>query len=163
MQKFIYDQKMFDVVLPDFEVRDTQHLMQYLAKNVSFLSDLHEYDVYNRLMEQERVNPSAVGGGMFIAQVRLPKLKAPCKLFVRLSRPLTCDSLDGQPVDMVSLIISPESDGALHLRRLSEISRMFRENRFREMVRDADGLEAVKDLFTRYDMGEDMDRGRAVA
>ena len=137
---------MFDVVLPDMNANSVKQLMQLLAQQASFLTNKSECDIFQKLLEQEQIASSAVGGGMIISHIRLSNISAPFKIFVRLNRPIECDSLDGQPVDMVSLLISPEEDGALHLRRLSEISRMFREDEFRELIRSADCLDAVKSI-----------------
>lgn len=136
--------KMFDVVLPDMGVHSMKQVVQMLARQAAFLTNMTECDVYDRLLEQERQAPSAVGGGIMISHIRLPHITEPMKIFVRLANAVDCDSLDGLPVDMVSLLISPEQDGALHLRRLSEISRMFREDDFRDLLRSADCLDAVK-------------------
>ena len=136
--------KMYDVVLPDMNAHSVKQVMQMLAHHASFITNKTECDVYQKLVEQEKIAPSAVGGGMLISHIRLSNIRTPFKIFARLSRPIECDSLDGQPVDMISLLISPEEDGALHLRRLSEISRMFRADDFRDLIRSADSLDAVK-------------------
>ena len=77
---------------------------------------------------------------------KLPKLEKLVGLFARLERPIDFESLDGQPVDLVFLLLAPEGAGADHLKALARVARLLREaevvTRLRE-TRDADALYAV--------------------
>jgi PTS system nitrogen regulatory IIA component len=76
----------------------------------------------------------------------LPKLDRLFGLFARLERPIDFESLDGQPVDLIFLLLAPEGAGADHLKALARVARLLRDpdvaNKLRES-RDADALYAV--------------------
>jgi PTS system nitrogen regulatory IIA component len=76
----------------------------------------------------------------------MPKLERLFGLFARLDRPIDFESLDGQPVDLVFLLLAPEGAGADHLKALARVARLLRDpdtaNKLRDS-RDADALYAV--------------------
>ena len=67
-------------------------------------------------------------------------------IFARLERPIDFEALDGAPVDLMFLLVAPESAGADHLKALAQVARMFREPSLIAKVRatrDASGLFSV--------------------
>ena len=67
-------------------------------------------------------------------------------LFAQLSEPVEFDAVDGEPVDIVFLLLAPEGAGADHLKSLARISRLLRERGSVEKLRaskDAAALYAV--------------------
>ncbi|HAH64351.1 MAG TPA: transcriptional regulator, partial [Rhizobiales bacterium] len=44
-----------------------------------------------------------------------------------LAEPIDFDAVDGDPVDVVFLLLAPEGAGADHLKALARISRLLRE------------------------------------
>jgi PTS system nitrogen regulatory IIA component len=48
-------------------------------------------------------------------------------LFARLDRPIDFEALDDEPVDLVFLLLAPESAGADHLKALARIARLLRD------------------------------------
>jgi PTS system nitrogen regulatory IIA component len=76
----------------------------------------------------------------------LPQLDRLFGLFARLERPIDFESLDGQPVDLIFLLLAPEGAGADHLKALAQVARLLRDpdvaGKLRES-RDAEALYAV--------------------
>ncbi|MEA2987984.1 MAG: nitrogen system component, partial [Alphaproteobacteria bacterium] len=67
-------------------------------------------------------------------------------LFARLDRPIDFEALDGQPVDLVFLLLAPEGAGADHLKALARVARLLRDSdtvRKLRNSRDAEALYAV--------------------
>ena len=67
-------------------------------------------------------------------------------LFARLERPIDFEAIDGQPVDLVFLLLAPETAGADHLRALSRIARVLRDPSVVQKLRgtrDASALHAL--------------------
>jgi PTS system nitrogen regulatory IIA component len=55
-------------------------------------------------------------------------------------------SADDQPVNLVAFILSPETDGPLHLRRLSRTSRMLKNETLRKRLQEAKDELAIRSL-----------------
>ena len=67
-------------------------------------------------------------------------------LVARLEKPIDFEALDGQPVDVLFLLLAPEGAGADHLKALARVARVLREPGILERIRatrDADALYAV--------------------
>jgi len=69
-------------------------------------------------------------------------------LFARLPKPIDFDAIDEQPVDLIFLLLAPESAGADHLKALARISRLLRDDAVCEKLRGADDPEALFALLT---------------
>ncbi len=97
-------------------------------------------------MQREKLGSTGIGHGIAIPHGKMPKLDRLFGLFARLDRPIDFESLDGQPVDLIFLLLAPEGAGADHLKALARVARLLRDpdtaNKLRES-RDADALYAV--------------------
>ena len=71
-------------------------------------------------------------------------------LFARLNKPVDFESLDDQPVDLVFMLLAPESAGADHLKALAKISRLLRDKSVVEKLRGSDGSDALYALLTDH-------------
>lgn len=64
-------------------------------------------------------------------------------MFARLESPVDFDSLDDQPVDLVFLLLAPEGAGADHLKALSRIARVLRDNETTAKIRGTRDATAI--------------------
>ena len=98
------------------------------------------------LLQREKLGSTAVGNGIAIPHGKLAHLDHLFGLFARLDRPIDFESLDGQPVDLIFLLLAPVSAGADHLKALARVARLLRDpeiaTKLRES-RDADAIYAV--------------------
>ena len=64
-------------------------------------------------------------------------------LFARLERPIDFEALDGQPVDLIFLLLAPEGAGADHLKALARVARLLRDPEVARKLRASNGAEAI--------------------
>ena len=83
--------------------------------------------IQERLRTREALGPTGFGRGAAIPHARLPGLAGCRALVARLRQPIDWEAIDGQPVDMLVLLLSPEDAGADHLKALARISRSLRD------------------------------------
>ena len=133
-------------VMPRLKATSKKHVLQELAKRAAELTGLHERAVFDVLLERERLGTTGVGNGIAIPHGKLGKLSRLVGLFARLDRPIDFDALDGQPVDLIFVLLAPEGAGADHLKALARVARLLRDpevvNKLRES-RDAQAIYAV--------------------
>lgn len=128
-----------DAILPNLRTKEKKATLQELAGRAAKLADLPQRDVFEALLQRERLGSTGVGRGIAIPHARMAGLKSICCLFARLAEPVPFDSPDGEPVDLVFVLLAPEDAGADHLKALARIARLLREP-------DAAGrLRAAKD------------------
>src|SRR5919112_6135938 len=135
-----------EAILPALKVISKKQALQELAARASVLTGQNERSVFEVLLQREKLGTTAVGYGVAIPHGKLPKLEKIFGLFARLDRPIDFESMDGQPVDLVFLLLAPEGAGADHLKALARVARLLREPDIARKLRnshDADALYAV--------------------
>ncbi len=130
-------------VIPDLRATSKKQALQDLSKRAAEITGLHERAVFDVLMEREKLGTTGVGNGIAIPHGKLSSLDRLYGLFARLERPVDFHSIDEQPVDLIFLLLAPESAGADHLKALSRISRLLRDKAVCEKLRGTDDGEAL--------------------
>lgn len=133
-------------VIPNLRATSKKQALQDLAKKAADLAGLTERAVFDVLLERERLGTTGVGNGIAIPHGKLPGMGRLYGVFARLERPINFDSIDEQPVDLIFLLLAPESAGADHLKALARVSRLLRDKGVCEKLRgteNADGLYAL--------------------
>ena len=111
-------------VLPALKVNGKKQAIQELAEKAAQLTGLPEREIFDTLLQRERLGSTGVGNGIAIPHGKLPKVDKLFGLFARLERPIDFDALDGEPVDLIFLLLAPESAGADHLKALARVARV---------------------------------------
>ena len=132
-----------EAILPALKVNSKKQALQELAARAASLTGQNERAVFEVLLQREKLGTTAVGYGVAIPHGKLPKLEKLFGLFARLERPIDFESMDGQPVDLVFLLLAPENAGADHLKALARISRLMREPAAVEKLRSSREREAL--------------------
>ncbi len=135
-----------NAILPALKVNNKKQVIQELAARAAELTGQNERAILEILTQREKLGSTAVGSGVAIPHGKLPKLGRLFGLFARLGRPVDFEALDGQPVDLVFLLLAPESAGADHLKALARVARLLRDPEIARKLResnDADALYAV--------------------
>ena len=122
--------------------------IQDLARKAAEIIGLHERAVFDVLMERERLGTTGVGNGIAIPHGKLANLDKLYGLFARLETPIDFQAIDEQPVDLIFLLLAPESAGADHLKALARVSRLLRDKVVCEKLRGTDANEALYALLT---------------
>src|SRR5437763_14394795 len=135
-----------EAILPALKVISKKQALQELSARAAALTGQNERAIFEVLLQREKLGTTAVGYGVAIPHGKLPKLEKLVGLFARLERPIDFEALDGQPVDLIFLLLAPEGAGADHLKALARVARLLREaevvTRLRE-TRDPEALYAV--------------------
>jgi nitrogen PTS system EIIA component len=133
-----------EAVMPSLKVKSKKQLLTELSAHAARVAGLPERDIFDVLLQRERLGSTGLGQGVAIPHGKLAGLKRIVGAFARLSEPVDFDAVDGRPVDIVFLLLAPEGAGADHLKALARISRLLREGPAVEKLR------ASKDPATLY-------------
>ncbi len=135
-------------VIANLRVTSKKQALQELAKRAAELTGKPERSIFEVLIERERLGTTGVGNGIAIPHGKLPGLDRLYGLFARLNKPIDFDAIDEQPVDLICLLLAPETAGADHLKALARVSRLLRDSTICEKLRGSDKAEAVYALLT---------------
>ena len=122
-------------VVASLRVTSKKQALQELAKRAAEITGQPERAIFEVLVERERLGTTGVGDGVAIPHGKLPDLERLYGLFARLEKPIDFDAIDEQPVDLICLLLAPETAGADHLKALARVSRLLRDQSVREKLR----------------------------
>ena len=130
-------------VVANLHATSKKQAIQDLAKKAADITGLHERAIFEVLMERERLGTTGVGNGIAIPHGKLANLEKLYGLFARLEKPIDFQSIDEQPVDLIFLLLAPETAGADHLKALARVSRLLRDRTVCDKLRGTDQSEAL--------------------
>lgn len=132
-----------DAVLDNVQAASKRELVQLLSGRISALMNLDERVIFDAVWERENLGSTGYGDGVAFPHARIEGLDKVCGLFARLDEPVDFDSLDGKPVDLVFMLISPENSGADHLTALAALSRILKTEGSCEKLRKARSVDEI--------------------
>src|ERR1700688_187282 len=128
-----------------FDVRATNKrlLLQELAAKAAASLGLNVERIAPYLLKREELGSTGIGRGVAVPHARLPDLQRPYGIFAKLKQGIEFDAIDGQPVDIVFVLLLPAAAENEALGALALVARMLRspENLVRlRSAKDAPGL-----------------------
>jgi nitrogen PTS system EIIA component len=132
-----------DQVLVGLRVADKGQLLAELARRAAVAESLDQQVLLRALLAREQLGSTGLGRGFALPHARLPGLKRIYAFLARLGRPIDYESVDGKPVDLAVLLLTPESAASQHLATLAALSRPFRDDAFAQRVRKATDAAAL--------------------
>jgi nitrogen PTS system EIIA component len=135
-------------IVANLKATSKKQALQELSKRIAEVIDHDERDIFDILLEREKLGTTGVGDGIAIPHGKLESLEKLHGFFARLERPVDFDSIDERPVDLIFLLLAPESAGADHLKALARVSRLLRDKTNCDKLRGSDNPEALYALLT---------------
>ena len=132
-----------EAVVPAMRVPGKKQALQEIAAKAAVLTGQSERAILEILLQREKLGSTGVGNGVAIPHGKLAKLANVFGLFARLERPVDFEALDGQPVDLIFLLLAPEGAGADHLKALARVARLLRDQDIARKLRESRDAEAL--------------------
>ena len=132
-----------NAVIPALKVNGKKQALQEIAAKAAVLTGQSDRTIFEILLQREKLGSTGVGNGVAIPHGKLAKLAKVFGLFARLDRPVDFEALDGQPVDLIFLLLAPEGAGADHLKALARVARLLRDPDVARKLRDSRDAEAL--------------------
>jgi PTS system nitrogen regulatory IIA component len=137
-----------DAVIPTLRVNGKKQALQELSERAAAVSGLPAREIFDAILQRERLGPTGVGDGIAIPHGKLPKCRRIFGVFARLERAIDFEALDGLPVDLIFLLVAPESAGADHLKALATIARKLRNPSLAAQLRATRDASAIYSMMT---------------
>ncbi len=136
-------------VVPSLRANSKKQAIQELASTAAIVTGLPERDIFDTLLQRERLGSTGVGHGIAIPHGKLASLDKIVGVFARVDKPIEFDALDDQPVDLIFVLLAPEGAGADHLKALARIARLLRDTEMAVKLRATTNAEALYTLLTQ--------------
>jgi nitrogen PTS system EIIA component len=126
---------------------DKRKLLEDLARRASRAVDLEPDIILAELRKREQLGSTGMGGGVALPHARIHRIQKPFGMVVRLKKPIEFDAVDGKPVDMIALLLLPDTQEGKQLGALACIARKLRDPDVLTALRHArDGGELYRRL-----------------
>lgn len=133
----------FEAIRIDLVAGNKRQLLNQLAQIAAARLSLDPSEIADAIADRERLGSTGFGGGVAIPHGKLAKIDRVYALVARLAAPIDYKAIDGQPVDLVFLLLSPPDAGAEHLKALAAVSRLMRHGGIAEKLRGARSRDAM--------------------
>ena len=135
-------------VLPHLKATSKRQLLQELANEGARITGIEPQVIFETLLRREKLGSTGLGEGIAIPHGKFAALDKVHGVFARLAAPVKFESVDDNPVDLVFLLLAPESAGADHLKALARISRLLRDHSVVEKLSGTDNAAGLYAILT---------------
>jgi nitrogen PTS system EIIA component len=122
-------------VAVDVRASDKASALRELAGRAAAALRLPVDVVTDEIQKRDELGSTGIGGGVSIPHARLRQVRKPFGTFVRLKNPIEYEAIDGQPVDLVFLLLLPASSQLDQLNALAAVARKLRDPKLLSKLR----------------------------
>jgi len=112
--------------LVNIRASDKETLLEQLAQKAAGKVKLRDDEILSALLKRETLGSTGMGNGVAIPHARFPGIEKPFGMVARLKQPIDFDAIDGQPVDVVFLLLLPAASEGEQLGALACVARKLR-------------------------------------
>ena len=137
-----------DRIISPLKAKSKKQVLQELSARAADVTGHGQREIFDALLQRERLASTGVGRGIAIPHGKIVGLEHIVGLFARLEKPVDFDSFDDAPVDLLFVLLAPESAGADHLKALAKVSRLLRDQTAVEQLRGSKDRSALYAILT---------------
>ncbi|MBU0558469.1 MAG: PTS sugar transporter subunit IIA [Bacteroidetes bacterium] len=135
-------------ILTDFVGKNKEEVINELIDSLKGdprISDIEQ--VRTAVLEREKIMSTGVGKGFAIPHGKTNGINSMIAAFGVLKTPIAYEALDGEPVNIIFLLVGLEKAVGPHIKMLSRISRIMNKSEFRDQLAAAQNSEEIYSLF----------------
>ena len=133
-------------VLCNAQARSKKHCLEILSELlVRPLPQIASEDIFESLIERERLGCTSLGRGLAFPHCRVEGLDANIAGLIKLSEPVDFDSPDGDPVDIIFGLMVPKDINESHQAQIYSIVDLLSDTELRQKMRSADSSNQLYD------------------
>ncbi len=140
-----------DSIIADLASTSKNGILKELSQAVAKTTQALPHEIAAVLMERESLGSTGIGGGIAIPHGKLNAVKSVTLGFGLSRKGVEYDSLDGRPVHIFFLLLTPEKSTGGHLKVLAQISKLLKMNQFKEALKSAQSTEEIYDIIMEQD------------
>ncbi len=140
------------ILLPDNILLDTESTSKKrVFERVGLLFENNQQiarsQVFDSLFTREKLGSTGLGQGVAIPHGRIAKIRDATAAFVKAAHPIPFDAPDGEPVNLIFVLLVPERATDLHLQILGELAQMFSDSQFRNRLLACEDSTSIHQMF----------------
>ena len=136
-----------DSILVNVKSKSKKNVLETISDNLANGDSCQKDTIFDKLYEREKLGTTAFGQGIAIPHARIPQIKSPKILFMKLSEGIDFDAIDKKKVDLIFSLIVPDTKDDFHLEILSKVAALVDNKIFVQRIRDLSDKKEILDLF----------------
>ena len=151
MRMKIIDVLNKDAILEDLKSNDKKGVLEELVVPLVSRTNTSAENLVKVLMERERLGSTGIGGGIGIPHGKLKDLDSLVLGFGLSRKGVDFESMDNRPTHIFFILITPENSTGLHLKLLARISRVLKNDLFKEKLLNAKNRDQIYAIIKEKD------------
>jgi len=143
-----------DRIFTDQPISSKKKLLEFIAEKAAEELSLAQNEVYNKLLERERLGSTGLGKGIAVPHARLSNLDDAHACLVKLREAIDYDAPDKQKVDLVFVLFIPQESTEQHLQILASLARIFSQKSITEAIRISTSAQEIIDIIAQAEAAE---------
>ncbi|MDR1244793.1 MAG: PTS sugar transporter subunit IIA [Endomicrobium sp.] len=141
-----------DAIIVDLKATDKKSAIVELAEVLKNTKKIkNSDDIINIVLERERLGSTGIGQGVALPHGKTDLLQEQIGVLGISRKGIEFNSLDGEPVHIIFLLVGPVEVAGQHLKALSRISRLFKDKFLRQAIKEAKTTQEVIKLIQQED------------
>lgn len=103
------------------------------------LSGLTQQDVFNALLEREKLGSTGLGNGIALPHGKIDNEQKIVAVMVQCESPVEFDAIDKKPVDLLFALLVPGDQCQQHLKTLAHVAEKLSDKALLKQLRNAQG------------------------
>ena len=140
-----------EAILVELKSDDKKGVLEELVTPAARIAGVNHEEVMRVLLERERLGSTGIGGGIGIPHGKLKSLKSLMLGFGLSRKGVDFESMDGKPTHIFFLLVTPENSTGLHLKLLARISKILKNDLFKEKLLAATDSDEILSIIKEED------------
>ncbi|MBR2298994.1 MAG: PTS sugar transporter subunit IIA [Alphaproteobacteria bacterium] len=138
-----------NTIVTSIKAGTKREVIEEMSARLARHENIDVHLVEDAMIERENLGSTAYGGGIAFPHARINGAKRVKAYFTKLSSPIDFNAVDGEGVDLVFMLVSPENSGADHLEALATLSKAMRNKTMCAKLRKATTKDEIYKILTR--------------
>jgi fructose-specific phosphotransferase system IIA component len=141
-------------IVPEIKATKKEEVIKELVDaliNAADIDKRYRSKIIEALMAREELGSTAIGQGVSIPHAKSEYTKRLVAAFGLSSKGVDFDSLDGEPVYIIFLLLAPQDSAGPHLKALASISRLLKDKYLRDNLRSSKDEKSIIKIIAQED------------
>lgn len=141
-----------EAIVVELQGTDKKSVLDELVESLAKDGKISYADkVVKILLDREELGSTGIGQGIAIPHGKTDQVNNVVIAYGASKKGIEFESLDGEPVYLVFLLLAPVESTGIHLKALAKISRMLKDKHFRQSLREAKTTDGIISIIKEED------------